>query len=183
MSETIRQIAARIRNLREIAGLSKATLAAEFNLDVDTYSAYESGEIDMPVSFLIQVCKKFNVEMTSLLTGREPHLHIYSIVRAGQGLPVERSPYYHHQSLGYNFAHKKAEPFLVTVEPNENEPLHYNQHPGQEFHYVLEGRLLLDIDGHTVTLDPGDSIFFDSTYKHALKAMDGRSVRCLVVVM
>lgn len=183
MSEQIQQIASRIRNLREIAGLSAATVAQEFKMDVSAFSAYESGQVDIPVSFLIQVCKKFNAEMTSLLTGRDPHLHIFSVVRNGQGLDVERSPYYSHKSLGYNFIHKKAEPFLVTVEPAEDDTPHYNQHPGQEFHYMLEGRMLLDIDGHLVTLEIGDSIFFDSTYKHALRALDSKAAQSLAVVL
>jgi quercetin dioxygenase-like cupin family protein len=183
MSEQIQLIAARIRNLREISGLSAATVAHEFQIDISTYVAYESGQADIPVSFLIQVCKKFKVEMTSLLTGREPHLHIYSVVRAGQGLDVERSPYYSHKSLGYSFIHKKAEPFLVTVESAEGETLHYNQHPGQEFHYLLQGRMLMDIDGHEIILAPGDSIFFDSTYRHALRALDGTAAQSLAIVL
>jgi quercetin dioxygenase-like cupin family protein len=183
MSEQIQQIAARIRNLREISGLSAATVAHEFQLDAQIFNAYESGQVDIPVSFLIQMCKKFNVEMTSLLTGRDPHLHLYSVVRRGEGLDVERSPFYSHKSLGFNFISKKAEPFLVTVEPTKDETLHYNQHPGQEFHYLLQGRMLLDIDGHQVTLDPGDSIFFNSTYKHALRALDGQTAQSLAIVL
>ncbi len=183
MSEPLKEIAMRVRYLREIAGVSTATLAAEFGLTARDIEAYESGDTDVPVSFLVQVCKKFNVEMTELLTGRNPHLQLYSVVRKGEGLSVERSKHYKHWSLGYKFAHKKAEPFLVTVEPGNDTAPSYNQHPGQEFHYMLEGRLRVLIEENEVILEPGDSLFFDSNHRHALKALDNIAATFLAVVV
>ena len=75
-------------------------------------------------------------------TGAEPRLHTYPLTRNGKGVSVERRKDYKYQSLAHNFIHKKAEPFLVTVEPEEAEtPVSYNSHPGQEFDYVLAGTL------------------------------------------
>ena len=77
-----------------------------------------------------------------------------------------------------------ADPFIVTIEPKpEDTPLFFNEHEGQEFHFVLEGRLLVNINGKELSLDPGDSIFFDSGTPHALKALDGQHVKFLAMVM
>ncbi|MCX8131097.1 MAG: XRE family transcriptional regulator [Clostridia bacterium] len=183
MSDQIKLIAARIKELREISNMSLESLAQEFNISKETYQDYESGNVDIPVSFLYEVANKFNVELTAILTGEGPKLHTYSLVRKGKGVSVERSQQYIYQSLAYNFIHKKAEPFLVTVDPNpESEAVHYNTHPGQEFNYVLEGILKVVINGHEIVLNEGDSLFFDSSAKHGMKALDGKQAKFLAII-
>jgi hypothetical protein len=58
------------------------------------------------------------------------------VTRNGEGVEVERREQYKYQNLAGNFVHKKAEPFIVTVEPHQDKPSIYS-HPGQEFDYVL----------------------------------------------
>lgn len=181
MPERIKPIADRIRELREIAGVSVETLSQEFGLAKEIYNDYESGEFDIPVSILYKVANRFGVELTEILTGESPRLHIYSVVRNGKGIGVERRKQYKYQNLAHNFIHKKAEPFLVTVEPN-GEETSFNSHPGQEFNYVLEGVLKVIIDGHEVILNEGDSLFFDSGYQHGMQAMNNKSARFLAVI-
>lgn len=184
MSENIKLIAERIKDLREIAGLSIDELAKNLNISIDTYTKYESGNTDIPVSFLYEIASKFNVELTAILTGGDPKLHTFSLVRSEDGISVERRQQYKYQSLAYNFAHKKAEPFLVTVEPETNETsFSLNSHPGQEFNYVLEGTLKIIIDGHEVILEEGDSLFFDSNFKHGMKAMNNKRAKFLAVII
>ena len=117
MSDQIRQISARIKELREISGVSIEALAKELNISIETYKEYESGNKDIPVSFLYEIANKFNVELTAILTGEGPKLHSYALVRKGKGVSIERRKQYKYQSLAYNFVNKKAEPFLVSVEP------------------------------------------------------------------
>ena len=56
-------------------------------------------------------------------------------------------------------------------------------HAGQEFNMVLAGRMLLDINGKEIVLNPGDSLYFDSSLPHGMKALDGNNVRFLAIVM
>jgi len=184
MSEQIRQIAARIRELREISGISVEELAREFNIPVEQYKEYESGNADIPVSFLYAIANKFKVELTAILTGEYPRLRTYALVRKGKGVSVERRKEYKYQSLAYNFINKKAEPFLVVVDPDkEDSPVSFNSHPGHEFNYVLEGTLKIFIDGHELILNEGDSLYFDSNYKHGMKAMNGKQAKFLAVII
>ena len=75
---------------------------------------------------------------------------------------------------------RNADPFIVTVEPKpDNEPIHYNSHSGQEFNLVLEGRMMLSIDGKDLILNEGDSLYFNSKLPHGMKALDGKKVRFL----
>ena len=183
MSDQIKQIATRIRELREISGATLENTANELNISVDTYQKYESGYVDIPVSFLYAIASKFNVELTAILTGDAPKLHTYSLVRKDKGINVERRKEYKYQSLAYNFVHKKAEPFLVTVAPvGEDAVLHFNSHPGQEFNYVLEGIMKVIINDNEIVLNQGDSLFFDSNAKHGMKAMGGAQTKFLAII-
>ncbi len=184
MSDQIKWIAARLKALREISGLSPESMATETGIDRELYLEYESGSVDIPVGFLYEVATKFQVELTAILTGEEPKLHSFSIVRDGAGVEVERKQQYHYQSLAYNFVHKKGEPFLVTVGPQtKDEEVVQSSHPGQEFNYMVEGRLRLFIDGHEIILNQGDSLYFDSSLSHGMVALDDKPAKILAIVM
>ena len=184
MNEQIQLIAARIKELREIAGISAESFANELNIDKDLLLNYENGNTDISVGFLLKVAHRFNLELSALLKGDQPKLHVYSVARNGKGLIVDRRKQYKYESLASNFIHKKAEPFIVTVEPDaSNAPLESNTHPGQEFNYVLEGTLMIVVDGHEIVLSEGDSIYFDSGYKHAMKALNNLQSKFLAVIV
>lgn len=183
MSEQIKQIGMRIKELREISALSPESLAKELNISIETYLEYESGNTDIPVSFLYAIANKFKVELAEILTGDAPKLHTYSVVRKDKGVSVDRRKQYKYQSLAYNFANKKAEPFIVTVEPDSDDTVHYNSHPGQEFNYVIEGTLKVIINGHEIILNEGDSLFFDSSANHGMKAMNNKTAKFLAIIL
>ncbi len=184
MSDQIKQIAARLKELREISNIPIESLAKDFNVSVKTYKEYETGNIDIPVGFLYKAANRFKVELTEILTGDAPRLSTYALVRKGKGVSVERRKEYKYQSLAFNFIHKKAEPFMVTVEPQpENAPVSFNAHPGQEFNYVLEGKVKIFVDGHELELTEGDSLFFDSGITHGMKALDGKPAKFLAIIL
>ena len=133
---------------------------------------------------LYRIARRFNLELSALLTGEEPRLRSYALTRKGRGVSVERRKAYKYQSLAYNYMHKKAEPFLVTVEPKpDQQRVELNSHPGQEFNYVLSGTLQVFIDGYEVVLYPGDSIYFDSGIEHGMKALNGEPAQFLAVII
>ena len=184
MQEQIRRVASRVRELREIAGVTVGELARDLKVSEEEYAAFESGGTDIPLGVLYGIAAHFGVELTAVLTGEQPRLHVYSVVRAGRGPSVERRTEHQYQSLAPNFAHKKAEPFLVTVAPASAESAaRPGSHPGQEFIYLLEGELAVRIDGHELLLHPGDSLYFDSGSPHALFAAGAVSARLLAVVL
>jgi transcriptional regulator with XRE-family HTH domain len=184
MEEKIKQIADRIKGLRDIVGISAEDMARELKITLQLYQDYESGAADIPVSILYQLAQKFNMELSALLTGEEPRLHTYSLTRKGKGVSVERRKDYKYQNLALNFIHKKAEPFLVTVDPDAAEtPIHLNNHPGQEFNYVLEGTLKVVLANHEVILNEGDSLFYDSNVNHGMKSLNGKTAKFLAIIL
>ena len=182
MSEEIRLVALRIRDLREMNELSCEDVAAVLDIPADKYIDYESGETDIPVSLLYQLSKYYHVELTALLTGEDPHMEDFFVVRRGKGVSVDRRKDYKYQNLAYGMANRIMEPFLVTIDPSDQEPNQY-AHPGHEYSYVLEGRVQIRIDRHTVVLEPGDSMYYKSSCPHGLKALGGTPAKLLCVIV
>ncbi len=184
MSDQIMEIAARVKELREICGMTIEELAPQVNVTTEQFARYESGETDIPISFLLALGGKFGVELSALLTGGDPKLKVYTLTRAGKGRSVNRRKEYKYQSLGFNMAGKIAEPFLVTTEPvPEGTPCASYSHEGQEFDYVIEGTLRIMIDGKELLLNPGDSVYYNSGYPHGMQAVGGKPAKFLAFVM
>ena len=182
MDEQIRQIAERLRGLRDAMELTPADIAIDCGIDQAEYERAESGENDISVSMLQQIARHYGIALDALMFGEEPKMSTYFLTRAGKGVSVERTKAYKYQSLAAGFKERKADPFIVTVEPNDN-PLHYNSHEGQEFNLVIEGKLLLSIGGKELVLTEGDSLYFNSALPHGMKALDGKPVKFLAIIL
>jgi transcriptional regulator with XRE-family HTH domain len=184
MNDNLKQIAARIKELRDINGVSIETLANEFKVSKEIYQKYEDGEADIPIGVLYEIANRFNMELTALISGEEPKLHLFSVVRKDNGLAIDRRKEYKYQDLAFNFKNKKAEVFLVKVDPDkDNKPPHYYSHSGQEFNFVIEGTLKVIISSHEVILNEGDSLYFDSGNQHGLMAMNGKPAKFLAFII
>jgi mannose-6-phosphate isomerase-like protein (cupin superfamily) len=183
MKEDIKEIAARVKVLREIEEISDEALAKELGFELPEYQAWESAQKDFPVGALVEIAARFKVDLSELVSGAASKLKTFCVTRAGQAPEVSRRPMYGYWNLAFNFHRKKAEPFLVEASSEtENKPVSLNTHPGQEFDYVLEGRLFISIGGHDIELGPGDCVYYDSSEPHGMKALGGKTARFLAFV-
>ncbi|MDR2134304.1 MAG: XRE family transcriptional regulator, partial [Treponema sp.] len=183
MLEKSREIIERIRVLREIEEISAETLARELGFDPVEYNQWESGERDFPIGALVEIAARFRVDLSELVDGDTPKLKSFCFTKAGEAPEVSRRPMYAYWNLAYKFHRKKAEPFLVEANSEtESKPISLNTHPGQEFDYVLEGRLLVSIGGHEMELGPGDCVYYDSSEPHGMKALGGTPAKFLAMV-
>jgi mannose-6-phosphate isomerase-like protein (cupin superfamily)/DNA-binding XRE family transcriptional regulator len=184
MTDQIKLIAERIKGLRDILGISSESLAGDLGISNELLNQYESGNIDIPVGILFKLGQKYNIELSALLSGENPRLHVYCVVRKGKGLNIDRRKQYKYEHLAYNFINKKAEPFIVTIDPpGEGVQPEFNSHPGQEFNYVIEGTMKIMIDDHEVILNQGDSIYYDSSHNHAMRALNNAPVKMLAIIL
>lgn len=186
MEMQIKEIAERIRGLREILDIPAEEMAECTGQSLDNYEKLESGARDFPFTFLMKCAQRFGVDIIELLTGSDPKLSFYTIVRQGKGLPIERRQGFQYKHLAYLFKNKISEPFLVTApfsEEEQNEPIQYSTHGGQEFDYILKGSLKVDLDGHVEVLNAGDAIYYDSGHRHGMIATGGSDCDFLAVVL
>ena len=183
MDEELKAVADRLIGLREIMDVSIEEAAGVCGVSIESYNAYESGTIDIPVGALQSMAKKYGFDLGVLISGREPHMSSYCLTRKGKGDTVERRKDYGYEALAQGFQNRKAEPFIVTITPEQTKEPHYNSHPGHEFTYMLEGCMKIIIDNKEMVLNEGDSIYFDSTKQHAMQAVDGKKARFLDVII
>ena len=183
MSKSMRQIAERIRETRESCELTEKETAEKLSIPLDVYVQYENADADIPISVLYDLSKIFGVDLTDLLTGTTPKLRNYCVVKNGEGVEIERYKGYKFQSLAFNFKNKKVEPLLVTIDPKENKEMSLVSHHGQEFNYVLEGKIRVILGGKEIELSEGDSIYFDPTIPHGQTAVNDKQAKFLTIIL
>lgn len=178
------QLAERLKGLRDSLDLSVEEMAADCGITPDTLKKYESGEHDIPVSFLQRLASRKGVELTALLFGEEPKMSSYYVTRHEKGEKVERRAAYSYQDLASGYRQRNMVPFLVTLSPDQTAGTVHapNTHEGQEFNYVLEGQVEITIGKKTTILNPGDSIMFDSTMPHALRAIGDKDAKIIAII-
>lgn len=170
MLPQVKQIADRIRELREILEIPAQDIASHIGVTMEVYQAYESATDDIPIGKLYLIADELGVDPTVLLAGETPKMTDYTIVRSGKGINVERYAGYRFSSLAYNFIGREMEPMIVTLSPDESHP-NLVTHEGQEFNYVLSGRVAIKVGSREFILEPGDSIYFNPAIPHGQRAV------------
>ena len=189
MDEAIKQISERLKGLREVLDITVEEMANTCGITTDEYLAMENAESELHVSNLQKIALKYDIPLDVLMFGEEPHMSSYFLTRKGKGLSVERRKAYQYESLASGFRGRKADPFIVTVEPKPADtPIETNTHAGQEFNMVLEfdlvlkGSMRVRVGDHEETLHEGDSIIFDSTQPHGMRTLGESKVRFLAII-
>jgi transcriptional regulator with XRE-family HTH domain len=172
MNEHLLQIAGRIKELREILEISALDMSKETGIPFETYHEYESGKLDIPISVLYTIAGRLGTDVTVLLTGEEARMDSAAVCRKGKGVHIQRYPGYEFSSLAYNFKHRTIEPLLVSLDSSKPQAALVS-HTGQEFNYVVEGKIKITVGKTEHLLNTGDSIYFDARLPHGQCAVDG----------
>ena len=184
--EQLMEIAARIKELREIMDWSVSEMAEKTEVSEEKYKTYESAGADIPFSFIHKCALAFDVELTELLEGHSAKLSSYTVTRKGMGQKTAKEDGIDIANLAPKFRDKIAEPYWVRYEysaSQQNKPIHLTTHSGQEFDLVLSGTLKVQVGEHTEILHEGDSIYYNSSTPHGMIAVDGKDcVFCAVVL-
>lgn len=175
MKYDIKEVSSRLKITRESLDFTIEEMAKAAKITVDEYMAYENGDKDISLSVLNECAEALGVEMIELLTGNSPTLQTYSLVRKGEGLPIERRIGFTYQHMAYLFKKKKIEPIMVHIpfEPDLTKPIHLSVHEGQEMNFVVKGKIKFVIGNSVEYLNEGDCIYFDSSNPHGMISIDG----------
>ena len=178
--ENIKEIAARIRELREVCDYTQERLADELGIDARVYAGYEENG-DFPISVIYEISRKFKVDFNELITGETSRIDTYQVVRRGQGKTVSRFTGYRFKDLAFRYADKIMQPLLVTLEPSDA-AADLVTHPGQEFNLVLKGSIDVVFEDKVILLNEGDSIYFNPLYPHGQRCHGDTKARFLTVI-
>ncbi len=182
----IKEMASRIRELREIEGLTVAEMAAKTGVAEAEYLACENGESDLNFAFIYRCASAFNVDVTDIIEGKSPTLKSYTLTRSGQGQRIEEAHGMTYFNLASAFRNRIAEPLYVCSRYSEKaqvRDIELTTHDGQECDIVLSGHLKVQIGSHVEILGPGDSIYYDSSTPHGMIAVEGEDCRFYAIVL
>jgi len=180
------EVAQRIREMREISGYSVSEMAEKTEVSLDTYLTYESGQVDLPFTFIHKCALTFRIGISDLLEGQSARLSSYTVTRKGHLMDPITEDGIQITNMAPMFRNKIAEPYYVKYDYSaelQNQPIHTTSHSGQEFDYVMEGRLKVQVGNNVEYLSEGDSIFYNSSTPHGMIAVDGRSCTFHAIIM
>jgi len=162
-----------VRRLRVRKGLRLEDLARNTGFTKGFLSKIENGKSSPPIATLLRVAEALDVDAAVLLqppggngSAKDPHASLH-VTPARRTLVENRGTGYDYFALAARRLHKAMEPFLITVRPEDVNPRKTFQHPGEEFIFVLEGRMDYKVGQENFHLGPGDSLYFDSSRPHA----------------
>ncbi len=184
IKDKINQIAARIKELRIVTGLTVEDMAARTGITVEEYEQCEAGNRNLSVAFLYHCTLSFGVDLGDLLEGKSPKLRQYALTRRGGGQRIEEA----HSMIGFNlasgFRNRIALPLYMELNYNgDEENIELVTHEGQECDIVISGHMKIRIGDNTEILGPGDCIYFDSGTPHGMIAVGGKDCTFYAIVL
>lgn len=158
--------------------VGKERIASVLGYDEKQMRQLFSDELSPGVSDLLKLATLLKTDIPALLYGKE-----YKEKKAIRITPEERVRIHKEGSLDYEslaptYTGRKMEPFLVTIFRKDPAEVEISRHEGEEFLFITEGRLLINVDGTEYTLEEGDSFYFDSALPHSVNSITERT--CLV---
>ena len=167
-----------LQEVSELTGLSKATL-----------SQIENQVTIPPIATLLKISRALGQHIADFFQDDARVTDRISVVRAEErresirGMQREaRRIGYRYESLAHHLVNKKMEPFIVEIEPRDEDAAIFYNHKGEEFLFVMEGDLEFRGGNRVIALKPGDSLYFDSEIPHALRGLKGRPAKVLAVI-
>lgn len=179
-SSHVAQIASRMKEMREILEIDVEAMATGLGLAPVEYTRYENGELDIPIGIIYGAAAVMGIDSTVLLTGEGARMTDYTVVRNGCGVSMERYPGYTFSSLATNYIGRDMDPMIVTLGAFDK-PADLVSHKGQEFNYVLSGSIIITIGAKEITLNAGDSIYFNPAIPHGQRAAGVQSTFLTVI--
>lgn len=173
--EVLPAVAPQLRALRRRAALTLEAAARTAGLSPAHLSRLETGQRQPSLPVLLALARVYGTTVSELLG--ETVAERDAIVRAGDMEPTGAGGWTYWQA---GSSGRGMQALRVRV-PYGSQGDVVRVHPGEEWLYVLQGRLRLRLGDTTHVLAPGDSAHFDSLTPHRLAAEDHDGVALLFV--
>jgi transcriptional regulator with XRE-family HTH domain len=178
VEKLIESLGPAIRRLRRERGMTLEELAGEIGTSGAHLSRLESGGRQPSLEGFLRVAAALGVEVDELLTApEEPEPD--KVVRGASALVYERG------GLRFQFLIPEAGPeglaAVKIVFPADRVDPEYKEHEGEEWLYILSGRIRLNLGGESTVLEPGDAAYFDGLLPHRWDVVGEEDAEILMV--
>ncbi|MGD2187645.1 MAG: XRE family transcriptional regulator [Desulfobacterales bacterium] len=176
--KSVDNVGERIRKIRQEKDLSLDEISKMTGFDVQFLSKIENKELQPQLGTVIRLSKALDSAFGRLVSGVGDK--IYSITRKNERRTISRSTskkgqkkIYTYKSLAPDVKGRHMEAFLVQLEEDPDKEI--SLHEGEEFIFVLDGEVILEIGEDKFELEPGDSAYYLSTTSHHIAAKKGKA--------
>ncbi len=177
-------IGERFRELRAASGMTLERLAAATGLTKGYLSKIQNSRKLPPIATLSRIAQALGIGIGGFFGPQAPgERRPATVVRARERRAVVRGGSafgYDYEGLAHPRVDKRMEPFIFTFPPRIDQHVYF-EHEGEEFVFVLSGRVAFQVGDERFTLGPGDSLYFDSAVPHRGWSL-GREAKALVVM-
>lgn len=178
-------IGTQVKNLRNRRVMTLKDLSVMTGLSKANLSQIENNLVTPPIATLLKISTALGVSIGHFFqkSGQDSSV---VVVRKSDRYGVAKGPHishvgYQYEPLAYPKVDKNMEPFIVHMEEREASDIVYNNHRGEEFLFVLGGVLEFRCDDTLVTLNEGDSLYFDSGKPHGYRGIGGAAETLVVI--
>lgn len=178
-------IGMKVKRKRVEQGLKIIDVARIAGLSQGMVSKIENAQVSTSLDTLGRLCDAIGLTLATLFSDYDRPEGSAQLTRAGQGMEVVRQGTekgHRYELLSYHRGKRKSyEPFLVTMD-DASEVFPTFSHPGQEFLYILEGRIVYRHGNHLYEMGPGDSLSFDAEIPHGPEELMDVPIKMLSVI-
>ena len=176
-------VGAKLRELRLRKKLGLVGLAEHTGLSAAMLSKLERGVMFPTLPTLLRIALVFSVGLDYFFAASSPRKAL-GVVRGRERIRFAerlggRDVAWEFECLDFAATERKMNAYRVRFHPAVRPRAH--EHAGAEFLHVLAGTLALRVDGQEHVLEPGDSVYFDSSQTHAYRRVGARRCEALVV--
>ena len=183
-------VGSKIKGIRESKNLTIEEIAESSGLSVEQISSIENDQNLPSLGPLIKIARALGVRLGTFMDDNdalgpvvcraEDRERDSSISFSNGATDARKHMEYH--PLAQQKAGRHMEPFIIDINPTEQQDFKLSAHEGEEFIYVMDGELEIEYGKEKYTLKEGDSIFYDSIVKHHVHGAPGKSAKILAVV-
>jgi len=165
MKETDLKIGKKIKSLRQQLNYTLNDVAKLCDFSVSLLSKIENDKVFPTAGTLIKISKALNTNIQSVLEEDTPASVIVTLKDKAESKLIQTEKGFHIFPYATEFKENKIHAFLYHATKGKIRT-HKDSHEGQEFIFILEGTLGVRVNDTLHSLNPGDSIYFDSKEAH-----------------
>jgi quercetin dioxygenase-like cupin family protein len=169
-------VGTKIRKARTGKKLTLDQVANETGFTTDYLKDVEAGKLMPPVGALLQIARALQIDSGALLRDEESKLQ--KRIKA----QTKRTENYAYTTLTPGAENKHLKAFRVVIDPGKDHKGVGYQHEGEEFDYVLAGKVEIAVGDHINRLKAGESLHFNSAIRHSLRNVGKEKAELMVVI-
>lgn len=175
-------IGERIKKSRNDKGLSLRELANKVELSASFLSQIEQGKASPSIENLKKIATSLDVRVSYLIEDEEDKNNTELMKKSERRYIESIDSNTKIALLTSSNIDKTMEPILYEIGPDGESGRNFYNHIGEEFIFIVEGKLDVYIDNNVHHLEEGDSLYFKSTQNHRFKNNSDRVTKAIWVV-